>query len=201
MSTDPGQERTLGQLVASATQDISTLVRSEIALAKLEVSGQVKKAGIGGVLLAAAGVVAFYSVYFIFITIAEGIEALGLSRWLSFLIVTVLMLLIAGVLALLGIKKMKTVKPVPKKAISEAQATIATLKSATHSPTPPLAAVSIDGSTRGSIPLGSDATARLDTSAAPAPVNPADATTVIPQAVATPDHSTPDTTRDSSRDA
>ena len=58
MSTDPRQERTLGQLVASATEDISTLIRSEIALAKAEVSVQVKKAGVGGGLLAGAAVVA-----------------------------------------------------------------------------------------------------------------------------------------------
>jgi hypothetical protein len=134
MSTDPRQERTLGQLVASASQDISALVRGEIALAKAEVSSQFKKAGLGGGLLAAAGVVAFYSVYFVFITIAEGIEALGLPRWLSFLIVTVLMLVVAGVLALLGIRKMRTVKPVPEKAIANAQQTVAALKAATEAP-------------------------------------------------------------------
>ncbi|GAA2741627.1 phage holin family protein [Terrabacter aerolatus] len=134
MSTDPRQERTLGQLVASATQDLSTLVRSEIALAKAEVSVQVKKAGVGGGLLAGAAVIGFYSVYFIFTTIAEGIQALGLPRWLSFLIVTVFMLLVAGVLALLGIRKMKTVKPTPEKAITEAQTTVAALKSATEHP-------------------------------------------------------------------
>ncbi|GAA2490329.1 phage holin family protein [Terrabacter carboxydivorans] len=134
MSTDPRQERTLGQLVASATQDLSTLVRSEIALAKAEVSVQVKKAGLGGGLLAGAAVIGFYSVYFIFTTIAEGIEALGLPRWLSFLIVTVFMLLVAGVLALLGVRKMKTVKPTPEKTIAEAQTTVAALKSAAEHP-------------------------------------------------------------------
>lgn len=134
MSTDPQQERTLGQLVASATADVSALVRGEIALAKAEVSKQVKKAGVGGGLLAAAGVVAFYSVYFIFTTIAEGIQALGLPRWLSFLIVTVVMLAIAAVLALLGIRKMKTVEPVPEKTIENAQETVAGLKSAVAHP-------------------------------------------------------------------
>jgi hypothetical protein len=134
MSTDPRQERTLGQLVASATEDISTLVRSEIALAKAELSGQVKKAGLGGGLLAAAAVVAFYSVYFLFTTLAEGIQALGLPRWLSFLIVTVVMLLVAGVLALLGVRKMKTVNPTPEKTIAEAQQTVAAIKSATAHP-------------------------------------------------------------------
>jgi hypothetical protein len=133
-TTDPGQERTLGQLVASATQDISTLVRGEIALAKLEIGAQLKKAGVGGGLLAAAGVVAFYSVYFIFTTIAEGIQALGLSRWLSYLIVTVFMLLVAAVLALLGVKKMKTVEPVPERTIANAEETVEGIKTALHTP-------------------------------------------------------------------
>ena len=134
MSTDPRQERTLGQLVASATQDISTLIRSEIALAKAEVSVQMKKAGVGGGLLAGAAVVAFYSVYFIFITIAEGLQALGLPRWLSFLIVTVFMLLVAAVLGMLGVRKMKTVEPAPEKAIASTQETIAGVRAAIANP-------------------------------------------------------------------
>jgi len=133
MSTDPRQERTLGQLVASASQDISTLVRGEIALAKAEVSSQVKKAGMGGGLLAAAAVIVFYAVYFIFITIAQVI-AIWLPLWAGYLIVTVFMLLVAGVLAMLGIKKMKTVQPKPEKAIAQAETTVAALKSATQHP-------------------------------------------------------------------
>ena len=134
MSTDPQQERTLGQLIASASADFSAIVRGEIALAKAEVGKQVKKAGVGGALLAAAGVVGFYSVYFIFTTIAEAIQALGLPRWLSFLIVTVFMLLVAAVLAFLGIRKMKTVEPTPAKTIESTKATVAGLKSAVANP-------------------------------------------------------------------
>lgn len=134
MSTDPQQERTLGQLVASASADFSAIVRGEIALAKAEISKQVKKAGVGGALLAVAGVIGFYSVYFIFTTIAEGIQALGLSRWLSFLIVTVFMLIAAAVFALLGLRKMKTVEPTPTKTIETAKATIADLKAAVANP-------------------------------------------------------------------
>ncbi|WP_323097574.1 phage holin family protein [Intrasporangium sp. YIM S08009] len=134
MSTDPRQERTLGQLVASATQDISALIRSEIALAKAEVSVQFKKAGVGGGLLAGAAVILFYSVYFIFTTIAEGLVALGLPRWLSYLIVTVFMLLVAGVLGYLGVRKMQTVKPSPDKAIANAQQTVEGVKAALANP-------------------------------------------------------------------
>lgn len=133
----PGQdrnERTLGQLVASATQDFSTIIRGEIALAKAELSSQFKKAGMGGALLAAAGVVGFYSVYFIFITIAEGITAAGLPKWLSYLIVTVFFLLVAGILALLGVRRLRSMQPKPTKAVAEAELTVAALKRATSNP-------------------------------------------------------------------
>jgi hypothetical protein len=133
MSTDPRQERTLGQLVASATQDISTLLRGEIALAKAEVSVQLKKAGTGGGLLAAAAVIGFYSVYFIFTTLVEVID-IWLPRWAAYLIITVFMLLIAGILGMVGVRKMKTVSPAPKKAIAEAEQTVAALKAATANP-------------------------------------------------------------------
>ena len=134
MSTDPRPERTLGQLVASATEDISALIRSEIALAKAEIAVQAKKGGVAGALLAGAAVVVFYSVYFIFITLAEGIQAMGLPRWASFLIVTVLMLLVAAVLGWLGIRKMKTVQPSPDKAITSAQQSVAGIKAALANP-------------------------------------------------------------------
>lgn len=133
MSTDPRQERTLGQLVASATNDIATLIRGEIALAKSEVSVQLKKAGRGGGLLAGAAVIAFYSVYFIFTTLVEVLD-LWLPRWAAYLIITVFMLLVAGILGWLGARKMQTVDPTPKKAIGHAQDTITALKGATAAP-------------------------------------------------------------------
>jgi membrane protein implicated in regulation of membrane protease activity len=136
-TTEPSQERTLGQLVASASQDFGTILRGEIALAKSELSGQFKKAGLGGALLAAAGVLAFYSVYFVFITIAEGITAAGLPKWLSYLIVTAFFILIAGLLAFVGIRRLKKVKPKPERAIAQAQQTVAALKSATSNPYTP----------------------------------------------------------------
>ena len=134
MSTDPRPERTLGQLVASATEDISALIRSEIALAKAEIAVQAKKGGVAGGLLAAAAVVLFYSVYFIFITLAEGIQAMGLPRWLSFLIVTLIMLIVAAIFGWLGVRKMKTVQPSPDKAIASAQETVAGIKAALANP-------------------------------------------------------------------
>ncbi len=96
------EERTLGQLVAQASDDLSGIVRAEIALAKAELRGDVKNAALGGGLFGAAGYLGLLASILLVIAAAYGLVAAGLSPWLAFLIVAVVLLLIAGVLALVG---------------------------------------------------------------------------------------------------
>ncbi len=104
------EEPSVGTLVQSAMADISTLIRSEIELAKAEVGQSAKKAGISAGLFAAAGVlVAFAGIYF-FVTVAEALTALGLPRWVSYGIVTLFLLLLAGIAALIGRRMLKKVE-------------------------------------------------------------------------------------------
>ena len=104
------EEPSVGTLVQSAMADMSTLVRSEIELAKAEIGKSAKKAGISIGLFAAAGVlVAFAGIYF-FVTVAEALTALGLPRWISYGIVTVFLLLLAGVCALIGKRMLKKIE-------------------------------------------------------------------------------------------
>ncbi|GAB3944481.1 phage holin family protein [Corynebacterium tapiri] len=107
-STRPG-ETSLGDLVSNATSQISTLVRSEIELAKTEIAGEVKKGAIGGGLFAVAGVIALYSSFFFFFFLAELLD-LWLDRWAAFLIVFLLMLVIAAVAALIGWNRFKKIQ-------------------------------------------------------------------------------------------
>jgi hypothetical protein len=100
----------IGTLVQSAMADVSTLIRSEIELAKAEVGKSAKKAGIGAGAFGAAGVVAGFSFFFLFIAIAEALTALGLPRWVSYLIVWALLLVVAAVAALLGRRFMKRIE-------------------------------------------------------------------------------------------
>jgi hypothetical protein len=104
------EEPSVGSLVQSAMADVSTLIRSEIELAKAEVGESAKKAGIGAGAFGAAAVVAGFSFFFLFIAIAEALTALGLPRWLSYLIVWVLLLVVAGIAALLGRRFIKKVE-------------------------------------------------------------------------------------------
>jgi membrane protein implicated in regulation of membrane protease activity len=103
-------EPSVGTLVQSAMADMSTLVRGEIELAKAEIGKSAKKGAIGGGMFGAAGVVAGFSMFFLFIAIAEALTALGLPRWVSYLIVWVGLLLVAGLLALIGRRLLKKIE-------------------------------------------------------------------------------------------
>ena len=128
MSADPGPQRTIGQLVADASHDIQGIVHSEVALAKAEISSGAKHYGKGAGLFGAAAFVGLLALIFLFHTAAKVID-IWLPEWAAYGIVTLLMLLVAAVLGLLGWKSIKGINPMPTKAIAEAKQTMAALKS------------------------------------------------------------------------
>ncbi|MFJ3922749.1 phage holin family protein [Streptomyces sp. NPDC090022] len=130
-----GAERTLGQLVASATAEMSALVHDEIALAKAEIRQDVKRAGAGGAAIGVAGVLALFSLPVLSFAAAYGIHNLGLGLAWSFLIVGVAFLLIAALLALLAVSKFKKVKP-PEKTIASVKETAALVGTVKPHPRP-----------------------------------------------------------------
>jgi predicted transcriptional regulator len=125
---DDALERTLGQLVADATQDISSIMRSEIALAKAEMKTDAQKAGIGAGMFAAAGTLAFLALILLLISAAYGLVAAGLAPWLAFLIVAVVLLVIGVILGLVGRRSIDSIKGKPERAIKSTQETIAAVR-------------------------------------------------------------------------
>ena len=121
------QERTIGQLVADATHDVSELVRHEIALAKSEMKRDVARAGAGAAMLGAAAFLGAVGFVLLCVTAARGLEAAGLPAWLSYLIVAVALLLLAGLLALLGKGRLQKVTA-PQRTIATSKGTVAALK-------------------------------------------------------------------------
>lgn len=112
----------VGTLVKEASTHFSTLLRSELELAKSEVKTEVKKGVAGSGMLAAAGVILALSLPFLFVAIAELlVDPIGLPRWLSYLIIFILFVLIAGVLAMIGLKKVKKVRA-PERTIDSLKA-------------------------------------------------------------------------------
>ena len=118
---------TLGRLFADASRDISSLVRQEIALAKTELQISVKTGGLGIGLFAGAAFIGVLAVIMLSVAIAYFIHMTGLDLAWCFLIVFVLYVLVAGLLAFVGVKKVKQVRA-PERAIYQAQETKNILK-------------------------------------------------------------------------
>ncbi len=127
-SQNGATERTLGQLVADATHDISSIMRSEIALAKAEIGADAKKAGAGAAMFAVAGFFAFLALILLLIAAAYGLVAAGLAPWLSFLIVAGVLLVVGAILAIVGKRAVTKINGKPKRTIKNAQDTIAAIK-------------------------------------------------------------------------
>lgn len=127
--TEGTPERTIGQLVADATHDVSTIVRNEIALAKAEITADAKRAGAGAGMFAGAAFVGLLGLVFLFHTVA-----LVLHIWLpisaSYGITTGLLFLVAAVLALVGRAQLKKLKGKPERTIKNAEETIEAIKGA-----------------------------------------------------------------------
>src|SRR5690606_36687835 len=113
-----GQDSTTGQLVSQLSNEVTQLVRDELRLAQLEVSGKAKKAGIGIGMFGAAGVIALYGLAALLTTIVLAL-ALVMDAWLAALIVTVVLFVVAGIAALLGKKRVTEASPpLPTQAVA-----------------------------------------------------------------------------------
>jgi uncharacterized membrane protein YqjE len=126
--TTASDQESIGDLVKASLDSVSTIVRGEIELAKLELKSSVKNAGVGVGMFVAAAILLVFSLTFGFIALAEGLIAAGLYRWLGYLVVFALFVAIAAALVFLGIKKVKAVKA-PQQTIETGRDTVAYLKS------------------------------------------------------------------------
>jgi hypothetical protein len=130
-----GDERSLGELFASATAELSALVHDEIALAKTEIRQDAKRAAFGSGALVLALAALFFAVPVGSVAAALGIHALGITLGWSFLIVFGAYVLIFLLLALLAYSRFKKVKK-PERSIASAKETAAVLQKAKPHPRP-----------------------------------------------------------------
>ena len=112
-------DQSIGDLVRDVTTQVSALVRSEVELARAEVTAEVKKGLQGSVFFILALAIVVFSLFFLFITLAQVI-AIWLPRWAAFGIVFLLMLLAAGLCGLLGYLRVRRIHK-PERTIESAQ--------------------------------------------------------------------------------
>ncbi len=108
--TGVDEDPTIGKLVADTSRDLSALIRGEIELAKTELKFSVRAGGMAIALFAVAAFLLVLAVIMISIAFALFLHWLYFGLGTSFLIVFGVYALIAGLLAFVGVKKVKQVK-------------------------------------------------------------------------------------------
>jgi Putative Actinobacterial Holin-X, holin superfamily III len=109
-------EVSLGQLVSDVTNDLSTLMRQELALARAELKQEASKTAKGAGAMGGAGFAGYMTVLFLSIALWWALSHLVGHSW-SALIVAVIWGIVAAVLAALGRRKLREVNPTPERTV------------------------------------------------------------------------------------
>jgi uncharacterized membrane protein YqjE len=104
------RERPIGELLKQLSEETSTLVKQELALARAELEQQGKRAGVGAGMLGGAGVAGLLTLGSLTALLIALLDT-AMTTWVAALIVTVLWGAVAGVLALQGRTKIKEATP------------------------------------------------------------------------------------------
>ncbi|MBL7496246.1 phage holin family protein [Frankia sp. CNm7] len=122
-----GRDASLGELVATATRDMSLLVRQEIDLAKAEMSRQATAAALSVGLIGAAAGLGLGALIALTIFFGELLTWAGLERFWSYLVTAVLLLVIAGLLVGVAVLRLRKLQP-PARTISSVREDVAMLR-------------------------------------------------------------------------
>lgn len=110
------QEPSLGELFGRVTSDLTSLVRQEIQLAKVEITEEVRTAGKAGGLLGGGAFTGYFALLFLSVALGLGLAEL-VPAWAAFLIVGVLYGIAAAVLVSKGKQKLDQIDPVPQQTV------------------------------------------------------------------------------------
>jgi hypothetical protein len=122
----------IGDAAKLVADKASSVVRLELALAAAELKRKLRALGLGIVLVAGAAVFVLFGLVLGLATIAAALATV-FATWLALLIVTGGLFVFAGVLAVVGIGRIKKgTPPMPEQAIAEAKLTAEALRNGRH---------------------------------------------------------------------
>jgi hypothetical protein len=124
----PLAQKSVAELVSEALQQFSWLIRSEAGLLRAEVSDKARQALRGGAMLGIAGAVALPSLAILMLALVAFLMEMGLAASLSCLITAAVGFVIAGVLAKVGLGRLRADLLVPSRTINQLQRDAATMK-------------------------------------------------------------------------
>jgi hypothetical protein len=107
------QDQSLGDLISGVTQDLSTLMRQELDLAKAEVQQSASRASKGAGMLGGAAVAGYFVLLFLSIALWWAIGSVTGLGW-SAPIVAAIWGIIGAILYVAGRNSLKSVRGIPK---------------------------------------------------------------------------------------
>ena len=111
-------DRSLGELLGEMTSSLSTLMRKEIELARVELKEEVRQAGKAGGLLGGAALIAYLGALLLSLALALGLsDALDADPWVGLLVVGVIFVGVAAVLGVQGRNKLQQIDAVPQQTV------------------------------------------------------------------------------------
>ncbi len=111
------REQPMGELFKQLSDDLSTLVRQELTLARVEMAEKGKKAGVGVGMFGGAGIVALLALGALTTCLIAAL-ATGMELWLAALIVTVVYAAVGGVIAMNAKNRVaEATPPVPEQTV------------------------------------------------------------------------------------
>lgn len=110
-------DRSLGQLFGDLSRQLGTLVRKEIELARTEMTTRATTVGRDAALIGVGGALAYAAVVIALVAIALLLVELGVTPWLAFVIVAVLVGIVAAVLIQRGRAQLEKAELAPRQTI------------------------------------------------------------------------------------
>lgn len=116
-------ERSLGELFAELSRETGVLVRKEVELATTEMTSKAKVAGGHVGIVAAGGALAHAGLLVLLAAFVIGLAQLGVTPWLSALIVAVVTMVVGYVLVNKGLSNLRRTSVAPTQTIETLQET------------------------------------------------------------------------------
>jgi hypothetical protein len=110
-------ERTLGEMFAELSRDMSALIRQEIQLAKTELTEKVRQLSKGGGLVVAGGLIAYGGLLAVIAAVVLAFVALGLPPWAAALVGGIVVAGAGYLLVRSGLAALRSLQLKPRKTI------------------------------------------------------------------------------------
>ena len=120
--------RSVPELISHALSQVSRLIRDEIQLAKAELSNNLTKAAVGVGMLVGAAVVMIAALVLFLMALAAWLVHLGMSPAVANLLAGIAGAVIAGLLAWIGLGRLKPENLTPRRTIEQLQRDAAVVK-------------------------------------------------------------------------